>query len=426
MNFRLTLILAIVLLGLALGFYLMPAKTEAPPPSQTTTPFLATAPDNINTISFINEGKEELRFVRNGQDWRVAVPYDAPALDSVKDLANRLKTLSYREKFEPAASGFHTADATGTISPTRLLKYTDDATPPHEYTLGFGKETVDGVYTTFNGGKSIHVVDRGLLDDISKRPDTFRDKIVAHNDIARAISLSIKTSDGVVRLEKKNDKWMIVAPVVARPRQSVVDEILQQMASITANDFTKLTRTDVRLDDPVASVTVQYAVDGPPTSVPATLTAGPPTTAATGPAPISVTLDLGVYADLTKKSSVYAAVNGSPSVFTYRSDSFDKLNRTLTNLRDPAVTPAPVANATEFTITTDGSPTLSAVNNVGVWTLTQPIPGLAGDPMAIQDFLGLLRDTMAIRYVDHAGDLPSLASRAASQDRPDAAGRNPA
>ena len=53
-------------------------------------------------------------------------------------------------------------------------------------------------------------------------------------------------------------------------------------------------------------------------------------------------------------------------------DAFDKLNRELKDLRDPAVTVAPVTNATDISITTQGAPPVTISKKETKWSITSP------------------------------------------------------
>src|SRR4051794_21067475 len=192
MNFRLTLTLACVMLLLALGYFFLPSKTaDTTTAAGSTTPLLATKPKDIDAITYSNDGVEELKFVRKGTDWTMTKPVSAPVEKfQLQGIADNLKGIAYRQKFEPEATGYRTAEATGTAKPERVVKFTDDA--GKEYTLGFGKETIDGVYVTLNGAKTIYLVDKTTLDSLDKKPDLFRDKTISQSDLSRITAITIK------------------------------------------------------------------------------------------------------------------------------------------------------------------------------------------------------------------------------------------
>src|SRR5262249_15347454 len=150
---------------------------------------------------------------------------------------------------------YHTPEATGTAKPDRVVKFVDDE--KQEYVLGFGKETVDGIYATFNGSKTIYLMDKQIVESLDKKPDDFRDKAMSKSDPSKIVGISVKTSEGTTTMEKTGEKWLITGPVSARANMPAVDAIVREMSNITAVGFTKLKKTDARLDQPVATVTIQ-------------------------------------------------------------------------------------------------------------------------------------------------------------------------
>ena len=149
---------------------------------------------------------------------------------------------------------------------------------------------------------------------------------------------------------------------------------------------------------PAATVAAPAATFQPPPQKPAALK--------------PVTLDKGVYTDITHKDYVYAGGwRGSDQVFTLRTDAFNHLNRDLKDLRDPNVTPAPVAQATDLTITTNGKVTVAVTKKDDKWLLTSAGPpgsSLPADTFALGDLLTKISHLVAIKYVDNAGDLKSI------------------
>ena len=106
-------------------------------------------------------------------------------------------------------------------------------------------------------------------------------------------------------------------------------------------------------------------------------------------------------------SSVYASIADSNEVFTFSRDNFNRMNKELKDLRDPAVVPASVMQSTEFSLTTKAS-TLAATSKDGVWSLTAGPKPLPGDAAAISEYLRVIGELRAIKFVDGAGDLKAL------------------
>src|SRR5947207_4508042 len=122
MNFRLTLTLSIILL-VAVGVWsLMSLRKPAEKPTNIGQ-MIDPKPSAITSISFTQFGAEELKFVKEGDQWKMLVPMKANADKSKVDaIASSLQSLAFRQKFEPEATGSHTPEATGTAKPNYVIK----------------------------------------------------------------------------------------------------------------------------------------------------------------------------------------------------------------------------------------------------------------------------------------------------------------
>jgi hypothetical protein len=402
MNFRLTLALVMVMLVTLMVYVGVKSheKNETPEDPLTKNALLSPQPKDINTLTFTQDGAKQVAFARNGSDWSLTFPVAAAAENySVSSIADTLKTLTYKDKFEPEASGIHSPDSTGTDKPHDVITFTDDANKEH--TLALGKTTVGGVYATLDGGKTIYLLATNPAEKLDQDPQTFRNKTLKETPAEKITGLTIKHADQTVSLVKTGDKWMIDAPIAARANATAVEDIVSEMKNIHASQF-----SDFAHDMPATGlqhplVTVTALVEDKPS----------PSTATSQPKAVKtpLTLELGYYTDLTDKKNVYASLGGSNEVFTVSADTFNKLNRELKDLRDPAITPAPVADATAVSIhPIDGAAT-DLTKQDGKWTLNGPAaPSLPADSIAVNDLLSDLRDLRAIKFVDSAGDLHSI------------------
>ena len=207
------------------------------------------------------------------------------------------------------------------------------------------------------------------------------------------------------------DKWLITAPISARASHGTADELVNELKDIHAFGFSDLAKNSpaTGLNPPVLTVTADVEEGaGPATTAPAT---GPATQ---GAKTTPVTLELGYYTDLTKKNAVYASLAGSTDVFTVASDTFKKLDRQLKDLRDPAITPAPVVNATEIGINPATVQQSPAGNIIGAkkegekWMLTSYHRPVQLGTSEINTLLSDIANLRAINYADNAGNLKAI------------------
>jgi hypothetical protein len=404
MNFRLTLALVIVMLVTLMVYVGVKShqQNEKPEDPLTKNALFLPQPKEINTLTFTQDGAKQVAFLHSGNDWSLTFPVTAPAVSyEVSGIVDTLKTLTYKDKFEPEATGIHSPESTGTDKPHNIITFTDDANKEH--TLALGKTTVGGVYATLDGGNTIYLLASNPAEKLDQDPQTFRNKTLKETPAEKITGLTVKHADQTVSLIKSGDKWMIDAPVAARANTTAVEEIVNEMKDIHAAQFSDFAKNmpATGLQHPLLTVTA--LVEDKPAA----------TTAASQPAVVKtpITLELGYYTDLTDKKNVYASLGGSNEVFTLSSDTFNKLNRELRDLRDPAITPAPIADATAISIhPLNGNPT-DLVKTDGKWTLladVQTLPSLPADSGSVTDLLANVRDLRAIKFVDSAGDLKSI------------------
>jgi hypothetical protein len=408
MNFKLTVSLVVAMVILAAAFFLipkmMPAKEVAKPGE--ATPLLSPKPSGIKTISFVRDGEQQVAFAHNGKDWDLTFPVQAKAESwQVDSVADSLVGLAYKDKFEAEATGNHSGAATGTEKPRYLVTFTDDS--GKEYKLGLGKRTVGGIFATINGGKTVYLLASDPIESLDKPASDFRDKNIKEVNTEKVAALTIKKGDSAVTVTKSGDQWLVTRPIHGRANKAKVEEVLDQLKSIRATGFTEMAKDHpgTGLNPPQYSVTAMLE-NAPPTTAPAT---GPAT--ATAPARTPVTLQIGLITSLVDQKNVYASIAGSKEVFTLDAKSAEKLKKDLQDLRDPAITPAMVGQATAVTEITNGKVAAKAVKKDGAWTLESnpaaPTPIKAGD-LEVGDWLGDISHLRAIKFVDNAGDLKSI------------------
>jgi hypothetical protein len=414
MNFKLTLSLAIILL-IAAFIYMFAARNQtAATQASGTTSLLVKKPDGLKSITYLHDATVQVKFDKQGDDWVMTEPQkckvDPANLDNI---ASTLINLNYVRKFEPEATGDRTPEATGTAKPHNTVKFTDTAGV--DYSLALGYRANDGTFATFNGGKTIYVLESSPLSQLDKDDlNDFRNKTIKQVDVSKITKLELKTEKDKVTFSRIDGKWQITAPVSARANATAASDLVNLFQNIQAIKFSPLNKQLAGVDPGIATVTA-WVEESPASTSPATApsTASAPATAESKFT--QVTLQLGYAADLANRDSspVYASLAGSDEVFTLGRAVFTKMNKELKDLRDNVVIPVPTRQATSVSVTVNGSPTLSASGKGQEWTLTpassapdaKPLPG---DAFAISEFLGVIADLRAIKFVDVPGDLKSL------------------
>jgi hypothetical protein len=404
MNFKLTLFLSVLLLAVVTTWALV--KNRAAPVKTADAGQLLDPKPAITSISYTRFNNEELKFVKEGEEWNMVVPIKARA-SGIEGIAASLSNLTFRQKFEPEATGARSAESTGTAKPNYIIKFSDGK---KDYTLSLGKQNRDSIFATLNGAKTVYILEYNPLDDFEKDVAKFRNTDIKSIDTSKVtqIAFKSKTAAWTVSKNKETSKWLLNVPISARVSEPAVQELLNQIQSIRANGFpNNLSKKDAGLDPPQMTLTASFQEIAPPATgtAPASAPALPPSKA-------PVTLEIGYASDLTldrKDSPVYASIAGSDEVFILGNAAVKKINVEAKTLRDPAIIPpsVPVTGATDLILSTGGNPIVSASHKDSKWTLAGT-PPLSGDPYALSDYLAVIRDLRAINYVDNVGDLKAI------------------
>ncbi len=406
MNFRLTLVLVIVLALVCstyLGLKSCSEQKGAAEKSRTNLVFTP-APAGIMSVEYTQDGTLQWALAKSNNTWRLTRPVDAAADDmGASDVTTALMNLTYADKFEPAPSGAHSAETTGVAKARHVVKFTDETGKQH--TLSIGKRAVSGVYATADGAPTIYLLESNPLDKLDVPVATLRSKLIKQISPETIEQLTIHHKDQNVTLVKNGNDWVISSPITARANAATIEGITNELRNVRAAGFGELPKDmpATGLNPPVMTVTAMVAEA--PTSMPG---AGP----TSRPAGTPVTLELGYYTDPTSKKNVYASLAGSKEVFTLTASTFDKLNKELADLRDPVVLPNAQTEPTRIDITPTAGGTVSLSRTVATsstWMLDGPTIGMTdGDPGAATALMTTLRDLRASKFVDAAGDLKSI------------------
>src|SRR4029077_19317184 len=85
-----------------------------------------------------------------------------------------------------------------------------------------------------------------VRNDISKKPEEFRDKKLTDLTTAQVTRALLKTAAGEMELEKKADHWEIVKPLRARGDDQKIGDLLAQITTARIEQFVAEDRGDLR------------------------------------------------------------------------------------------------------------------------------------------------------------------------------------
>ena len=261
MNWRTTLILAVVVLGVFayVRFFEMkqPSTEEAKRQAQNVVNFDRSKVDGI----IIQNGDEKIEIRRRENKWRIETP--------IKDLAdgalveNLLSNLETWQKEGTIPAKDIDADKSklneyGLNRPKLKLRLIGSDRPPE---ILFGKDAaLEGrMYIRFDNSKETFLARQSVKKDIDKKAEEFRDRKLTDLTTAQVRRIALKTPAGEMELEKEGDHWDIVKPLRARADDEKVGDLIAQITTARIQQFVADDHGDLRpygLAEPRGSITL--------------------------------------------------------------------------------------------------------------------------------------------------------------------------
>src|SRR5213083_2560566 len=261
MNWRTTLILAVVVLGVFayLRFFEMkqPSTGEARRQAQNVVNFDRNKIDGV----VIQNGDEKIEIRRGDNKWRLETPIkdqaDGALVESLlSDLENWQKEGTIPAK-EIDADKTKLAEY-GLNNPKLKLKLLGRERPPE---ILFGKDAAleAKMYVRFQNSKETYLATQSVRKDIDKKPEEFRDKKLTDVATAQVRRITLKTPAGEMELEKRGEHWDILKPLRARADDGKVGDLISRITSARIQQFVADDRGDLRpygLAEPRGSITL--------------------------------------------------------------------------------------------------------------------------------------------------------------------------
>src|SRR5947207_14681442 len=261
MNWRTTLILAVVVLGVFAysRFFEMkqPSTGEARRQAQNVVNFDRNKIDGV----VIQNGDEKIEVRRHDNKWLLETPFKDQADGAlVENLLSDLETWQ-KEGTIPAKdidADKSKLNEYGLNRPKLKLKLIGSDRPPE---ILFGKDAaLEGrMYIRFENSKETFLAKQSVKKDIDKKAEEFRDKKLTDLTTAQVRRTALKTPGGEMELEKKGDHWDIVKPLRARADDEKVGDLIAQVTTARIQQFVTDDHGDLRpygLAEPRGAITL--------------------------------------------------------------------------------------------------------------------------------------------------------------------------
>jgi hypothetical protein len=259
----LLLLAAVVALGVFIKYESKgPNTTEARRQAQNMVNFDREKLDGI----VIQNGDDKIELRRQGQKWRIETPFKDQADSGA--IENFLADLEGWQKYDtiPAqemAKDKNRLDEFG-LSKAKLRLKLLGKEMPAEIVFGSDAAFEGKMYVRLEGTNDVFLAGESVRNDISKKPEEFRDKKLTDLTTAQVTRALLKTAAGEMELEKKADHWEIVKPLRARGDDQKIGDLLAQITTARIEQFVAEDRGDLHpygLAEPRGSITLFSADD---------------------------------------------------------------------------------------------------------------------------------------------------------------------
>jgi len=194
--------------------------------------------DKINAITIKNTDGT-IKLVKKDNAWLLEAPVKDRADSGV---INQLFTTAEGLKSEEAiptdkqGSGKDLLKDFGLTSSETRLTF---AGGPKTVELVFGKDAaVEGkLYVRLEDSKTAHVISNDLKNQITKKPDDFRDHKLTDVVTTQVTKADLKSGAGEIELEKKEQHWSLSKPFKARGNDQKIGDVISQVANARVDSF---------------------------------------------------------------------------------------------------------------------------------------------------------------------------------------------
>ena len=405
MNWRTTLVLAVVVIGVFayLRFFEMkqPSTGEARRQAQNVVNFDRSKIDGI----IIQNGDEKIEIRRRDNKWRLEIPIKDQADGAL--IENLLSDLETWQKEGTIPAKDIEADKSklneyGLNRPKLKLKLIGSDRPPE---ILFGKDAaLEGrIYVRFDNSKEAFLAKQSVKKDIDKKAEEFRDKKLTDLTTAQVLRIALKTPAGEMELEKKGDHWNIVKPLRARADDAKVGDLIAQITTARIQQFVADDHGDLRpygLAEPRGSITL-FSQEGKGEQKVQTADSGK----VFGQEDKGQTLQIGSASE-KEKDQVYVRFAPRGAVYTLPRKIEEALNTKPADLRDNHLVRIDTNVLDRITIDVPGKGKTVLARKDGNWTIASRNNAPA-DSGAVRRLIDSLQNERVTKFVeDIASNLP--------------------
>ncbi len=376
MRFRTTLLLAVTLAVLSLGYYLLELKEAQ---KEATTKLASFTTEEVTGFS-IRRGDQVITLAKGEGGWRMNQPVEDRGDE--KEIISLLGNVTRAKIERTLKAKEETMGDFGLQDPAIVLTvHLKDKEQP--FTLEVGSSTPAGfsVYARRRGEEKILLAPATVKTSLQKKPFALRSKVPLFFEQHAVKGLRLHAGSLRLRLEREEKEgWRITQPIPAKADSGKVADFIR---SLTADHIQAI------LDTPPANLK-KVGLDPPRGEIRLTLEGG-----------AEVSLLLG---SQKKAGEGYARRRGEEDVLELSADFWKGLPKKVETLRDRSLLALDRGKVQQINLKTPKGRTLLRKDE-GTWTIEEPEEALA-DQRVIEDLLWDLDGARVKEFVaDHAKSL---------------------
>lgn len=387
MNFRTTLIIIVLLVGIGGAYYLFfqepsdKAVENEKPPIHQVYGVTRDAVQQVE-IAFADAAYQDLKLVKDGTgNWRLTTPIqvdaDSERVNQVLDDFLNKRVKQTLEVPELTQYGLNTPSIT-------LSLWTSEDAPAATFLIG--KKAINfSIYTKEKSEANIFLMESSALDDLTKSTTDLRDRSMLkfNTETVYSIQLQQKNSIGCVKLD---DIWHVLHPIEAKADAEVIETLLSELRALKVSTF-EADGTDAN----VRARLEKYGLDTPRIR------------AVINDRDSTYTLSIGsaVSAETGTQEQVYVKVSGrQDAIYTVSEDVYNLLNKSVFDLRDKRVMDFQRIDTIRFEIKQDEETTVGTRHYDDTWELQTPTGKVKADADAVSDLIFGVDSLEAAAFVD--------------------------
>ena len=398
MNFRTTLVIIVLLLGIGGAYYLFlqepsdqMTENEKPPIHQV----YGVARDTVQQVEivFADTAYQNLKLVKDRTgNWRLTTPFQADAdSEKVSQMLDDILNKGIKQTLEVTELAQYGLDTPSIV----LSLWTADGTSPTA-TFLIGKKAINfSVYVKEKSEKHIFLIESSALDDLTKSPTDLRDRSVIKFNPETVSSLQFThrnagstSRSSTINCEKRDGTWHVIHPIKAKADAEEIEYLLSELRSLKVSSFAA-----DGVDANVLTRLEKAGLDAPRLQM--KLTDGDNTyTLGIG---ASVGSETGTQGRAYVKATVY-----QDAIYTVSEDIYNFLNKSVFDLRDKRVTDFQRTDTIRFEIKQGTETTVGTRNFDNIWELQTPTGKVKADADAVSDLLFGVDSLEAAAFIDNS------------------------